>query len=193
MIRVGVPNEKEQIGIGNMDVLKIGERIAQRRNQLGLTMGDIANDIGVNKSTIQRYEKGTISKLKLPVIESIARRLNVTLDWLCCKSDEMISQTKAPLTLPNIEVNTETVLLRRKDVSPMIRYSKQAQKFLAKQEAAVRRRIEAAIQALPAGDVKKLRGQPYYRLRVGDFRILFDRDGSVLLVVKIDNRGQVYK
>ena len=156
-------------------------------------MGDIANDIGVNKSTIQRYEKGTISKLKLPVIESIARRLNVTLDWLCCKSDEMISQTKAPLTLPNIEVNTETVLLRRKDVSPMIRYSKQAQKFLAKQEAAVRRRIEAAIQALPAGDVKKLRGQPYYRLRVGDFRILFDRDGSVLLVVKIDNRGQVYK
>lgn len=90
MIRVGVPNEKEQIGIGNMDVLKIGERIAQRRNQLGLTMGDIANDIGVNKSTIQRYEKGTISKLKLPVIESIARRLNVTLDWLCCKSDEMI-------------------------------------------------------------------------------------------------------
>lgn len=193
MIRVGVPNEKEQIGIGNMDVLKIGERIAQRRNQLGLTMGDIANDIGVNKSTIQRYEKGTISKLKLPVIESIARRLNVTLDWLCCKSDEMISQTKAPLTLPNIEVNTETVLLRQKDVSPMIRYSKQAQKFLAKQEAAVRRRIEAAIQALPAGDVKKLRGQPYYRLRVGDFRILFDRDGSVLLVVKIDNRGQVYK
>ena len=75
----------------------------------------------------------------------------------------------------------------------MIRYSKQAQKFLAKQEAAVRRRIEAAIQALPAGGVKKLRGQPYYRLRVGDFRILFDRDGSVLLVVKIDNRGQVYK
>lgn len=48
MIRVGVPNEKERIGIENMDVLKIGERIAQRRNQLGLTMGDIANDIGVN-------------------------------------------------------------------------------------------------------------------------------------------------
>ena len=75
----------------------------------------------------------------------------------------------------------------------MIRYSKQAKKFLAKQESTVRRRIETAIQALPVGDVKKMKGQPYFRLRVGDFRILFDRDGAVILVVKIDNRGQVYK
>ncbi len=75
----------------------------------------------------------------------------------------------------------------------IVRYSKQARKFLDKQEPKVRRRIESAIEALPVGDVKKLQGQPYYRLRVGDFRILFDRDGIVILVVKIDNRGQVYK
>lgn len=47
--------------------------------------------------------------------------------------------------------------------------------------------------SLPAGDVKKLKGQPYYRLRIGDIRVLFGRDGSVILIVKIDNRGQVYK
>lgn len=75
----------------------------------------------------------------------------------------------------------------------MVKYSKQAQKFLEKQEQRVRQRIEAAIQVLPAGDVKKLKGQPYYRLRVGDFRVIFNREGSVILVVKIDNRGQVYK
>lgn len=75
----------------------------------------------------------------------------------------------------------------------MIRYSKQAQKFLAKQPISTQERIKAAAQALPAGDVKKLQGQPYYRLRVGSFRILFDRDGNVILVIKIDNRGQVYK
>ena len=75
----------------------------------------------------------------------------------------------------------------------VIRNSKQAAKFLAKQEISVRRRIINAIETLPAGDVKKLRGQPYYRLRVGDFRILFDRDGNVIAVVKIDNRGQIYK
>jgi len=75
----------------------------------------------------------------------------------------------------------------------MIKYSKQARKFLWKQELSVRQRIETAIQLLPAGDVKKLKGQPYYRLRVGEFRVLFDRNGEVLLIVKIDNRGQVYK
>ena len=74
-----------------------------------------------------------------------------------------------------------------------IRYSKQAIKFLAKQEEATRKRIKNAIMKLPAGDVKKLTGQPYYRLRVGDFRVLFTRDGHIIDVSKIDNRGQVYK
>lgn len=75
----------------------------------------------------------------------------------------------------------------------MIKYSKQARKFLAKQEEKVRKRLETAIQWLPAGDVKRLQGQPYYRLRVGDYRVLFDREGSVILIVKIDSRGQIYK
>lgn len=74
-----------------------------------------------------------------------------------------------------------------------IRYSKQAVKFLGKQSRDVRSRIISAIEKLPAGDVKKLTGQPYYRLRVGDFRVLFDRDGHIIEVIKIDNRGQVYK
>ena len=74
-----------------------------------------------------------------------------------------------------------------------IRYSKQAIKFLAKQEVSVRARIKAALQKLPAGDVKKLTGQPYFRLRVGDFRILFTRDGHIIEVSKIDSRGQVYR
>jgi len=74
-----------------------------------------------------------------------------------------------------------------------IRYSKQALKFLAKQEESVRIRIKTALKKLPSGDVKKLTGQPYYRLRVGDFRILFTRDGHIIEVSRIDNRGQVYR
>ncbi len=74
-----------------------------------------------------------------------------------------------------------------------IRYSKQAIKFLGKQEEVTRKRIQNAIMKLPSGDVKKLTGQPYYRLRVGDFRVLFTRDGHIIEVSKIDNRGQVYK
>ena len=56
-----------------------------------------------------------------------------------------------------------------------------------------RKRIINAINSLPLGDVKKLQGVDGYRLRVGDFRIIFNKNGEVLLIEKIDNRGQVYK
>ena len=74
-----------------------------------------------------------------------------------------------------------------------INYSKQAIKFLKKQDKPTRERIVNAINLLPEGDVKKLQGQSGYRLRVGDFRILFDKNGNILFIEKIDNRGQVYK
>lgn len=75
----------------------------------------------------------------------------------------------------------------------VINYSKQAIKFLSKQDKPTRIRIIEAIKQLPQGDVKKLQGQKSYRLRVGDYRIIFDRNGDILYIEKIDNRGQIYK
>ncbi|MBD5476678.1 MAG: type II toxin-antitoxin system RelE/ParE family toxin [Lachnospiraceae bacterium] len=74
-----------------------------------------------------------------------------------------------------------------------IYYSKQAEKFLKKQRTITRNRIRNAIQNLPAGDVKKLQGINGYRLRVGNYRIIFSRNGDVLYIERIDNRGQIYK
>ena len=76
-----------------------------------------------------------------------------------------------------------------------IQYSKQAVKFLKKQDAIVQKRLIKAIHLLPEiGDVKKLQGIDGYRLRVGDYRILFHyQTFEVLYIEKIDNRGQVYK
>ena len=56
-------------------------------------------------------------------------------------------------------------------------------------------RIKAGIEKLPAGDVKPFKGSPgTYRLRVGDWRILFSypEDGTIL-IEKIGPRGGVYK
>lgn len=77
--------------MGNKD---IGLRLEQRRKELGLTLDDVAQEIGVAKSTIQRYEKGNIEKIKLPVIEAISRVLQVNPSWLCCKTDEMEEQPR---------------------------------------------------------------------------------------------------
>lgn len=67
----------------------VGDRIEARRKQLGLTLDDIAQEIGVAKSTIQRYEKGTIETIKLPVIEAIANMMSVDPAWICGKTDKM--------------------------------------------------------------------------------------------------------
>ena len=44
-------------------------------------------------------------------------------------------------------------------------------------------------------DIKKLQGEPYFRLRVGQWRIIFDRDNEVKIISieKIKPRGGAYK
>ncbi|MCL2199569.1 MAG: type II toxin-antitoxin system RelE/ParE family toxin [Defluviitaleaceae bacterium] len=73
-------------------------------------------------------------------------------------------------------------------------YSRQAEKFLGGQAVDTIMRIKSAIEKLPAGDVKKMKGtKNQYRLRVGAFRILFTLAPGLIAINKIDNRGQVYK
>jgi mRNA interferase RelE/StbE len=74
-----------------------------------------------------------------------------------------------------------------------INYSKQAVKFLSKQNKIVQKRIIDAINILPSGDVRKLQGRTGYRLRVGNFRIIFSASGNILYIEEINNRGQIYK
>ncbi len=73
-------------------------------------------------------------------------------------------------------------------------YSKKAIKFLKKQDAQTKKRLVTAIGRLPLeGDIKKLQGANGYRLRVGDFRVLFDVNGIIIDIIEIGNRGQIYK
>ena len=73
-------------------------------------------------------------------------------------------------------------------------YSKKALKFLKKQDKPTQKRIVTAISKLPLeGDIKKLQGVEGYRLRVGNFRVLFDVDGVIIDIIDIGNRGQIYK
>lgn len=76
-----------------------------------------------------------------------------------------------------------------------INLEKNVEKFIRKQSKEMQKRILIAINKLPEGDVKKLKGfGNYYRLRVGDIRVIFQKDGDRLkiLVIDIGNRGQIY-
>lgn len=64
---------------------EIGNRIREAREKLGLTKSEVASKIKVADSTIKRYEDGEIEKIKIPVLEAIAKALNVNPMWLIGK------------------------------------------------------------------------------------------------------------
>jgi mRNA interferase RelE/StbE len=79
-----------------------------------------------------------------------------------------------------------------------IAYTKQALKALRRIPANTARTIRAKIDQYAANpsslanNVKKLRGRPGYRLRVGDWRVIFDEDGNVLSILDVGPRGGIY-
>ena len=72
---------------------------------------------------------------------------------------------------------------------------KRAEKFIRKQPKLVQERLLRAIYQLPQGDCKPLKGhEGVFRLRVGDYRILYTVDNGQMIIFVIDagNRGDIY-
>jgi mRNA interferase RelE/StbE len=80
-----------------------------------------------------------------------------------------------------------------------IRYSDQAVKFLRKVNKDAALRIRAKIRqyaenpSVLKNQVKKLTNSLYYRLRVGNYRVIFTETGEIMKIEKIGNRGDVYR
>lgn len=85
-----------------MDNKQIGNRIKTRRKELGYTLGEVANTVGVASSTIMRYENGIISQYKLPVLESIANALKVNPTWFV-KEDATMEIITIPESITSIQ------------------------------------------------------------------------------------------
>lgn len=79
-------------------------------------------------------------------------------------------------------------------------YHRSALKFLSKQDKTSQVRISAGLKGLltipPVGDVRLLKGyDSLYRLRIGDYRIIFmiDHQAKLIYIQAIGNRGDIYK
>ena len=66
---------------------KVGNRLYKARINSGYTLEFVGSKIGVHKSTISRWEKGETEKIKLPIIESLAKIYNVNPSWLAGIND----------------------------------------------------------------------------------------------------------
>lgn len=105
---------------------EIGKRIKTVRTEKELSLDDIANEIGVAKSTIQRYENGKIRSPKIPVLNAIANSLDVNPSWLLGTSDNKVIQNSVrAIRIPvlgriaaGIPINAITEIIDWEEVRP---------------------------------------------------------------------------
>ena len=67
---------------------QVGQRIKERRTELGLSMPELGKRISVNKSTIQRYEADGVDPKRAMIINGLAEALLTTPEWLTGLSDD---------------------------------------------------------------------------------------------------------
>jgi len=79
-----------------------------------------------------------------------------------------------------------------------IKWTSKASKQLQNLPHIIIKRIWDAIDDLKENpfqsDIKKLSGQPFYRLRVGDYRVIFDLKKKLLiiLILEVGHRNKIY-
>ncbi len=64
-----------------IDRFDVGERINDRRSRLGMTQNELANKIGITRSTVQKWESG-VHLPKKETIPKIAKYLNYNERYL---------------------------------------------------------------------------------------------------------------
>lgn len=78
-----------------VEKMSIGELIYSRRKELGLTLEDIGNFVGVSKSTVKKWESGYISNMRRDKIALLAQILKI-------EPTKLISETPEPSNLSNV-------------------------------------------------------------------------------------------
>jgi mRNA interferase RelE/StbE len=77
-------------------------------------------------------------------------------------------------------------------------FSQKAGKQLFKLEKNIQERIITALERIrirPEAYIIKLVGDPGYKLRVGDYRLIMDIDNNnlLILIIKVGHRKNIYK
>lgn len=67
--------------------MNMGERIKQLRIANGLTQEKLGKYLGVQKSAIRKYEKGSVTNIKRTSIETMSKLFNVSPSYLMCIED----------------------------------------------------------------------------------------------------------
>lgn len=106
-------------------MVKIQQRIKERRTFLNKTLLEVANYIGIKEATVQRYESGEIKTIPYDRIVSLSECLQCTPQYLMGWTDELYHEnTKNTVSIPvfsniiiNSTIKTKNNIIGYEDVS----------------------------------------------------------------------------
>jgi repressor LexA len=82
----------------------MAQRIKGLRQSRGLTLEQVADVVGVGKSTVRKWETGMIANMRRDKIASLAKALGTTPEYLMGWTTEKISPTEPELSEGEEEV-----------------------------------------------------------------------------------------
>ena len=103
--------------------MELKDKIKKRREELNMSLQQVADIVGVNKSSIKRFEDGEIKNIRLDRVEKIAQALQISPVYLM-GWDEDLAQTRTPALIKEAGVgfihSKDTVEIPREDLETII-------------------------------------------------------------------------
>ena len=142
--------------------MSVGNRIRQRRLELGLSGEEVGKMLGVNKTTVYRYEKGEIDKMPIEVVEKLSVALRTTPDIIMGWNTDVSTPTNL------VPINRASIVR-----IPILGTIKCGQPILAEDNITGYR--EELSDRMPSGNLFYLRSQ-------GDSMLPTIPEGSLVLI-----------
>lgn len=106
--------------------MTIGERIKQRRMELGLSVDEVAEKLGKNRATIYRYESNEIENLPVGTLEPLAKILETTPAQLMGWEDEEQDENYRRIFARNLNRFLEINGKNQADIATLLNVSQAA-------------------------------------------------------------------
>lgn len=90
--------------------MDMGEKIYTLRKEMGLTLEQLGDRVGVGKSTVRKWENGMIANMKRNKIIAVAKALNTTPAYLMGWEDSPTPE-QTPVPNPDQLSNDEKTLV----------------------------------------------------------------------------------
>ena len=140
--------------------MNVGKRIKEERDKLGLSVDEVADALGKNRSTIYRYESNEIEKMPINILEPLAKVLKISpaylMGWTDEKHPDLTSKTEPPILTKYNKLNNKGKEKTDSYVDDLL----ESPKYVANQKYIVYGEENKSYPAVAAPDITPARANP---------------------------------